>query len=128
MIVGAAVGVLLGELQAIGSILRGARAALVLAVLGDEEPALEDVVIGGEADSVRVAIAPRVRLDRQLRVLGVEFRAQDGPVADARSRGALERLHRRAGSEGVVGREAAGDVSRRRREAVGAQRDVLTRN
>src|SRR5207237_7835232 len=90
VIVGAAVGILLRELEPIGRVLGGARAALVLAVLAHEEAALEDVILGSETDAVRVAVAPREGLDRYLRVLGVELGAQDRPVADAGAGCAVE--------------------------------------
>src|SRR5713226_2950676 len=58
MVVRRAVIVLARELQRIGSIARGPRAALVGAVLAHQQPALQDMVLGREADGVAVAIAP----------------------------------------------------------------------
>src|SRR2546425_10198718 len=128
MIVRAAVGILLGELEPIRSVFRRTRAALVLAVLAHEEPALQGVIVRSEADPVRVAIPPRERLYRVLRRLGVEFRSQNCSVADARASGALERLHRCPWSWYAVGRVAAGANPTGGGEGIVAQLDVLTRN
>src|SRR5262249_61798239 len=58
-----AIGVGLSDLQPVRRIVGRASAALVLSVLGDEEPAHQRVVYGREPDSKGVAVAPGEGLD-----------------------------------------------------------------
>src|SRR5207249_10149451 len=48
------------------------------------------------SNAVRVPVPPREGLDGGLRVCGVDFRSQDGAVANAFPGRAVERLHGRA--------------------------------
>ena len=87
------------------------------------------MIVGSEADPVRVAVAPGEGFDGVLRRLGVDLRPQDGTVADARAGRAVECRDLRAWSERSVRRVAAGNVAiSTGAEAVLAQHDVLTRN
>src|SRR2546425_9108388 len=65
----AAIGVLLGQVEPIRSVLGRPRAPLVFAVLGHEQPALQGMIVRREPNAVRVPIPPRDGLDRVLRVL-----------------------------------------------------------
>src|SRR5262249_21177865 len=127
----AAVLILLGELQPIGGIVGRPRAPLVFAVLGDEQPTLQWMIVGCETDTVRVPVSPRERLDRGLPILGVELCSQVGPVTDARScrrfeggddlSGALDAMRRVP-----AGRNQCAKGRNDRREYIVAEHDVLT--
>src|SRR5439155_10575391 len=95
--------------------------------LGDEEAALERMVLGSKAQSEWIAIAPRDRLDMLLCV-AMRGRAQDGARAHAAIGGVLESRHDRERPRGAVFGIAAGEVAVARVERVVAQLDVLAGN
>src|SRR5437660_2459911 len=111
----------LRQLQPVRRVVGRARATLILAVLGHEEPTLEGVVLGSKAQPEGIAVAPGEGLD----ALVADLRPQDRARAHAVCRGALERAHPRALPLDAMIREAARHVPIARVEDVVAQRDLL---
>src|SRR5262249_33633215 len=93
VIVGAAVAVLLRQMQSVRRIVRRSRAAFVGAVFAHEQPALERVILGREADRVTVAVSPREWFDCFAGIGFMELGAQDRAVANTVMSGAGEGLY-----------------------------------
>src|SRR5467141_4331750 len=113
-------------MQAVRGVVGWPRTPLVFAVLGDKQPALQSMVVRRETNAVRVPVPPREGLDGGLRVCGVDFRSQDGTVANAHPGRTVERLHARAVRAEV--RIPARRHTTTRVEYMTAQRNVLTRD
>src|SRR5439155_22839140 len=136
VVVRAAVRILLRERESIGRVVGRPRAALVFAVLRDEQSALQRMIVRGESDAIRIAVAPRDRLDGRLGILGVQLRPQDRTVAYAMPRRRVESRDVRAGTLRAMRRVSAaedasaavGAVARTGWKEILAQHDVLTRN
>src|SRR5437899_12776223 len=86
------------------------------------------MVVRREPNAVRVPVPPRNGLDGGLRVCAVDFRSQDGAVADSSPGRALERRHGRARPGDAMGRVPAGLVAITGVKRVLAQRNFLTRD
>src|SRR6267378_7024337 len=84
------------------------------------------MIVRREPNAVRVPVPPREGLDAGLRVCGVDFRSQDGTVANAHPGRTVERLHARAVRAKV--RIPARRHTTTRVEYMTAQRNVLTRD
>src|SRR5438552_5697987 len=128
VVIGAAIGILLGEMQPIRGVLGRPRTPLVFAVLGHEQPAPQRMIVRRKPNAVRVPVSPREGFDRVLRVLCVMIRSQDGAVADARPGRALEGRHGRSRTSHAERRIPARLDTTARVEHVVAELDVLTRN
>src|SRR6266511_789595 len=125
---GVVTGMLLGQLQPVRRVVGWPRPPLILAVFGDEQPALEGMIGRRKAQAERVAVAPREGLNGVGRLRGVEARPQDGAGAHARPGGPLECLHNRPWSGDAMVRISTGQVAVARVKQVLAERDVLTRD
>src|SRR5262249_41359932 len=126
--VGAAVVVLLGEVQRIRRIVGRPRAAFVGAVFAHEQPALERVILGREADRVTVAVSPREWFDCFAGIGFMELGAQDRAVANTVMSGAGEGLHSASFVSNAERGIAAGKHSPSGVEHVLTEHDVLAGN
>src|SRR5206468_808355 len=81
VVIGAAVGILFREVEAVRGVVGWPRPPLVFAVLGHKQSALQRMVVRREPNAVRVSVSPREGLDRILRIPRVELCSQDGAVA-----------------------------------------------
>ena len=86
MIVRRAVSILSRQLQRVRSTVGWTGTTLVRAVLANQQPSGQRMIRGRKADGITVAVSPRERLDRGIRLCRVQPRAQDGAVADAMMR------------------------------------------
>ena len=128
VIVRGSIGILSRELQRVRSTVGWTSASLVRAILADEHASCQRMIVGCKADGVAIAISPRERLDRGVWLRRVQPSAQDGAVADAMMRCALERFHGCARARHAKWRIPAGHHSSPGVEHVVAQHDVLARN
>src|SRR5262245_13830588 len=124
MVVGSAVVVEAGAGQPIRRVVDRSSAALVLAILRDEDAPFQRMVVGGEAEPERIAVAPGHGLD----LLAADLGPQNGPRAHAGLGGALECLHDGARPRHAVVRVPAAHVALTGVEEALAEGDVLARD
>src|SRR5439155_26986795 len=128
VIVRTAIGILSSQMQPVRGAVRGARAPLVRAVLADEHPSVQGMIVWREPDGVTIPVPPREGLDRIRRIRGLKLGTQDRAVADAFVHRAVEGFHRRTWTLDAERGIAARFLSSAGIEHVLAQHDVLTWN